>query len=78
MLGAIPSLRDEVKEVKIKKIHIILFIIGLLVPLLMTTLSFLLSNTTDIPESKLTIDFPSMCIYMVLGFLVAATQFIPG
>lgn len=78
MLGAIPSLRDEVKDIRLEKKHIFLLILGFVIPLLMSGASLLLSESTDIPESRLTTDFPSMCIYLILGILVAATQFIPG
>lgn len=78
MLGAIPSLKDEVKDVPFEKKHILYIGLGVIIPLILTISSILLSSNTDSIENKLTIDFPSICIYIALGIVVAATQFIPG
>ncbi len=78
MLGAIPSLKDEVKGVEVKKYHIAFIVLGIIIPLIMTIIPILIALNSDIQENRLTINFPSFCVYLVLGFLVAATQFIPG
>lgn len=78
MLGSTPTLRDEVKDVKIKKKQILNIIIGFIIPLSLATISILLSNDTTNTNKELLTDFPSIILYIIIGFLVAATQFIPG
>lgn len=78
MLGAIPSLKDEIKEEKYTKKNILFICIGFIIPILITIFSILLSDA-DIPtNSKLTLDFKAICMYILIGYLIAATQFIPG
>jgi len=78
MLGATPSLRDEVKHVKMEAKHYLLIVLGACVPLLTVIFSIVFAGTYDAPEMRLTVDFKSIIIYLLLGILVAATQFIPG
>ena len=78
MVGALPSLKDEIRDVKTEKKHVLLLIIGILIPLTIAIVSMLVSTKLDAPENKLVLNFPSVCMYLLLGFLVAATQFIPG
>lgn len=78
MLGAIPSLKDEVKDVKMTKRHYLLVVLGICIPLLMAIFSLIFAETHDAPEMRLTVDFKSMVVYVILGIVVAATQFIPG
>lgn len=79
MLGSTPTLRDEVKDVKIGKKQIINIIIGFIIPLCLATITILCSDQSSLSTNKeLLINFPSIVLYILLGFLVAATQFIPG
>lgn len=79
MLGSTPTLRDEVKDVKIGKKQILNIIIGFIIPLTLATITILLSDQSKTNTNKeLLTDFPSIILYILLGFLVAATQFIPG
>lgn len=78
MIGAIPSLKDEVKEVKMTKRHYLLIALGISIPLLMAIISLLFAETYEAPAMRLTVDFKSIIIYIILGIIVAATQFIPG
>ena len=79
MLGSTPTLRDEVKDVKIGKKQIINIIIGFIIPLCLATITILCSDQSSLNTNKeLLINFPSIVLYILLGFLVAATQFIPG
>lgn len=81
MLGSMPSLKDEIEvnkeEIKTKNKNlkgIILFTIGILIPLLLCLFSILGSKN----QASLDIDFLHIVIYLILGFVVALTQFIPG
>lgn len=79
MLGSTPTLRDEVKDIKIGKKQILNIIIGFIIPLCLATITILLSDQSKTGTNKeLLVDFPSIVLYILLGFLVAATQFIPG
>lgn len=79
MLGSTPTLRDEVKDVKIEKKQILNIIIGFIIPLSLATITILFSdNSLTSANKELLVDFPSIILYIILGFLVAATQFIPG
>lgn len=78
MLGAVPSLKDEIKEEKYTKKNILFISIGILIPLIITGLSIFLNDADIEVESKLIIDFKSIIMYILIGFIIAATQFIPG
>ncbi len=79
MLGSTPTLRDEVKDIKIEKKQILNIIIGFIIPLCLATITILFSdNSLTSANKELLVDFPSIILYIILGFLVAATQFIPG
>lgn len=79
MLGSTPTLRDEIKDIKLEKRQILNIIIGFIIPLCLATITILLSDpSTNTLNKELPIDFPSIVLYILLGFLVAATQFIPG
>ena len=79
MLGSTPTLRDEVKDVKIERKQILNIIIGFIIPLCLATITILFSdNSLTSANKELLVDFPSIILYIILGFLVAATQFIPG
>ena len=85
MIGASPALINEVKGERANAKRIILMIIGLLIPLAIGALSVYLEPPTDIASlgeevSQAFTDFPPYLFiaYVPLGFLVAATQLIPG
>lgn len=79
MLGSTPTLRDEVKDIKIERKQILNIIIGFIIPLCLATITILFSdNSLTSANKELLVDFPSIILYIILGFLVAATQFIPG
>lgn len=78
MLGSMPSLKDEIEvtenETKKSFKGIILFVIGIIIPLCLCLVSIFGGNNSN----SLDIDFVHIIIYLALGFLVALTQFIPG
>ena len=78
MLGAIPSLKDEIKEEKFTKKNIVFICIGFIIPIIITIASILLSDADIELDAKLNLDFKSILMYIIIGYLIAATQFIPG
>lgn len=76
MIGSLPFITDEIKIEKIKPIHIVIFGISILIPILMSVLSVSLS----VDNAKL-VDDPKIWLYFVfilIGFLISITQVIPG
>ena len=75
MLGGIPGLFDEVRDVKPTKRHVFGIIIAFFVPLIIASLSVFFINHD---KNNLALSAPSIFIFIGLGIVVALTQFIPG
>ena len=83
MIGASPALLNEIKGEKVSGIRILLMIIGVLVPLGIGALSVYLDPPALVEiegASEAFTSFPwyLFVLYVPLGFIVAATQLIPG
>ncbi len=76
MLGALPSLYDEIDDKRITKSRVGLFISGLLIPILISVASIISKNNGF--GVSLNVDFLTVCVCVILGFVVALTQFVPG
>jgi len=75
MVGSAPSITDEVKGEKITPLRIVLLILGILIPVSISLISINLNLNTNLFK-----EFPwySYLIMIPLGFVIAATQIIPG
>lgn len=76
MLGALPSLWDEVEDKKITPKKVGLFLIGLSIPVLICIAS-IISKANGF-EVSLKVNVLTFLVCLVLGFVVALTQFVPG
>ncbi len=79
MTGALPAVLREIRGAKVTPVRGTLLPIGVLIPIGIGILSIFLTSSTG--ESSATfVDFPAWryVFYLPLGFLVAATQIIPG
>lgn len=83
MLGASPALLNEIKGERISGVRILLMIIGVIIPLGVGVLSVVLDPPvlTEVEGASQAfgeIPWYMFLAYIPLGFLVAATQLIPG
>lgn len=72
LLGGIPELKEE--KIKYNFINILIFVIGLIIPILMALLSIF--STLNMSISNYT--FINYLILFIVGIIVAITQFVPG
>jgi len=78
MAGALPAVTREIKGAKLTPARGVLLPIGILIPIAIGLLSILLTQGGESTETF--VDFPwwRFAIYFPLGFVVSATQIIPG
>ena len=88
MLGAFPAVKDELKGATWSAKRVILFIVGLLIPVFMGGMSAL--NTADALKTQQTVSAETMqnifdnvqvwqvLLALVFGFVVGITQIVPG
>lgn len=75
MLGALPSVSEQVKGEKITILRIVLFSLGILIPIVVTILSTFLGSGIRSLEN---LQFYHYLIFIAIGFVVAITQLVPG
>ena len=75
MLGAYPSIYDEYKKEKHTPLRIVLLVLGIAIPVAISLCSSLLSEGS-IDLSNL--QWYHYVLYLVLGFVMAITQLVPG
>lgn len=77
MIGALPSLKEEIYNQKLSSKNLILVIFGALIPVVLCVLSIFFSTGNN--EVKLLdVNIFSIVLFILLGFIIAGTQFIPG
>lgn len=75
MIGSFPAVKDEIKGVKWDVRRIILFVIGIVIPVVIGIVSILIQVSSTGPI----IPTPTLMIaYFLMGFVVSITQIIPG
>ncbi len=75
MLGSIKEIHHKIENEKRTKKQILLFIIGLLIPLTISTISIFTSTQQKTLES---LNMLHYIFFFILGMLVSLTQIIPG
>lgn len=75
MLGAYPAVTDEIKGTRATAGNVALFVLGLIVPIAISVFS-IFGNVGN--QSLLNLKFYHYLLFLVLGFLVAITQLVPG
>ena len=79
MLGATPALTREIKGEKMNAKRITLFCIGLMIPIAISVVSIMLSaGTPDTGAPFSDIGAGKILSYFPLGFVLSATQIVPG
>lgn len=79
MIGAFPAVTDEIRYEKATKGRIFLLVIGVLIPIAIGVISALTSShgSTDVTKFA-TIDWWEYILFVVIGYVVAITQIVPG
>ncbi len=77
MIGAVPALTKEIKGEKASALRVILFAIGIIIPLAIGGISIALMGGEE-TTATLTFSVWRMLAYLPLGFVVAITQVVPG
>ncbi len=75
MLGAYPAVTDQIKGSKRTTKNVLLFIVGLLIPILISLFS-IFGNVTQHDLTNL--QFYHYILFVIIGFLIAITQLVPG
>lgn len=75
MLGAYPAVTNQIKGTKKSVKNIILFILGLIIPIIMSSISVF---GNFVQQTLVNLQFYHYLIFVFLGFLVAITQLVPG
>ena len=78
MIGAVPALTKEIKGERVSASRATLFVIGLIIPIVISIVSIVLSGGEETGASFT--DFPvwRIFVYIPLGFVVSITQIVPG
>lgn len=75
MVGAFPSLKDQIKNERKTSLNILFLIIGLLIPIVVSLISiFVLSGDRSLEN----LSFVHYIMFLGIGFLVSITQLVPG
>lgn len=75
MLGAYPAVTDEIKGEKVTAGRVLLFVAGLAVPVAISAISiFVTSGSFSLENLK----FYHYILFVLIGFLIAITQLVPG
>lgn len=80
MIGAFPAVKDEVKGSEKNPLRITLLILGVLIPIALGVCSALFQKSSGgTADSKFaTIEWWEYLLFIVIGYLVAITQVVPG
>lgn len=79
MIGAFPSVKDEIKDTKPNAKLIILFVLGILIPIAISLISNFLNESLITRETMVeTLSFGKAILFLFLGYVVAITQVVPG
>ena len=75
MLGAFPAVTDQFKGEKVTPTRVILFIVGLAVPVILSVVSCNIATGEQVLENA---QFYHYILFVVIGYVVAVTQLVPG
>lgn len=75
MIGAFPAISDEIKKEKITVPKALLFLLGLAIPLSISIIStFIQGGNQSLEDLK----FYHYLLFLVIGYMIAITQVVPG
>ncbi len=80
MIGAFPAIKDEIKGEKCTTLRLVLLCIGILIPIAIGVTSVLIQNSSidDASKNFDNIELWEYLFFIVLGYIVAITQLVPG
>lgn len=78
MVGAVPALTKEIKGERATAPRAALFVLGFIIPIVISIVSIALSSGEETGASFTTFPVSRIFIYVPLGFLVSITQIVPG
>lgn len=78
MVGAVPALTKEIKGEKTTAPRAALFVLGFIIPIVISIVSIALSSGEETGASFTTFPISRIFVYVPLGFLVSITQIVPG
>ncbi len=81
MIGAFPAVKDEIKNAKMTPKRICLLILGIIIPISIGVISVLLQESDLTSTSTGVFDVINLweyLLFIVLGYIVAITQLVPG
>ncbi len=79
MCGAFPAVKDKIQDTQLSKKHYLLIFIGILIPLIISLVSIILTQSES--TSVATLGNPSwkfIILGLPVGYVVAITQVVPG
>ena len=76
MAGALPVVFDEIKNAKKTPMRVVLFVFGLIIPILFSVFALLFNKNGETMAFDIT--FLKIIFYFVLGVLISLTQIVPG
>mgnify|MGYP003571266548 CR=1 FL=1 len=76
MTGAMPAVFNNIKGDQWTSGRVALFIIGLIIPILVSVMSLVLGGRGG--SEPLMFSVPKLIFYLILGFVVSLTQVVPG
>ncbi len=75
MIGSFPAVKDEIKGLKWDKKKIVLFVLGVIIPIAIGLVSLFVQTSSSEPI----VATPwLMILYLIIGFVVSLTQIVPG
>ncbi len=75
MAGAYPAVTDQLKGVRPKKTQIILFIVGLMIPIIISAITIFAAAGE---HNLVNLGTGQYIMFLFLGYAVAITQLVPG
>lgn len=81
MVGAFPAVKDELKGAEMNAKRVVLFVVGVLIPIGVGCLSAILTaheETTDFVNKFVDVQWWHILIALPVGYLLGITQIVPG
>lgn len=75
MIGSFPAVLDTIKGVKITKTRIVLFVLGVIIPIALGVLSIFVAHNAG---GVIKVSVLSVLLYFIIGFFASLTQIVPG
>lgn len=79
MIGAFPAVKDEIKNEKPTKLRVALLVLGIFIPIAIGIFSALFTSAESADVTRFaSIEWWEYLLFIVVGYVVAITQVVPG